>query len=73
MKKLAEKHGYCLNNKDYKANPTAYNGNLAMFCNMIRYAFTGKTNTPDLYSICCVLGKEELFKRLDVLKEKIKG
>ena len=73
MKKLAENHGYCVNNKDYKANPTAYNGNLAMFCNMIRYAFTGKTNTPDLYSICCVLGKDELFKRLDILKVKLKG
>lgn len=72
MKKLAEKHGFCLDNKEFKANPTAYNGNLASFCNLIRYAFTGKTNTPDLYSICMVLGKKELFNRLDVLKKKLK-
>jgi len=72
IKKLAEKHGYCVNNKEFKANPTAYHGNLASFCNMIRYAFTGKTNTPDLYSICCVLGKDELLDRLDILKTKLK-
>jgi len=72
IKKLAEKHGYCVNNKEFKANPTAYHGNLASFCNMIRYAFTGKINTPDLYSICCVLGKEELLNRLDRLKKILK-
>ena len=72
MKKLAEKHGFCLDNKEFKANPDNFNGNLASFCNLIRYAFTGKTNTPDLYSICMVLGKKELFNRLDVLKKKLK-
>lgn len=72
MKKLAEKNNFCLNNKEFKSNPSAYNGNLASFCNMIRYAFTGKINTPDLYSICCVLGKEELLNRLDRLKKILK-
>ncbi|MBQ7351942.1 MAG: glutamate--tRNA ligase [Clostridia bacterium] len=72
MKKMADKHGFCSDNKAYKANPEAYNGNLSAFCNLVRYAFTGKTNTPDLYSICCVLGKDELFNRLDVLKKKLK-
>lgn len=72
MKKLAVNHGYCVDNKEYKANPSAYHGNLGMFCNLVRYAFTGKTNTPDLYSICCVLGREELFNRLSIIKKKIK-
>ena len=72
MKKIAGNHGYCVDNKEYKANPSAYNGNVASFCNLVRYAFTGKTNTPDLYSICCVLGKDELYKRLEVIKSKLK-
>lgn len=72
MKKLADNHGYCSDNKKYKASPESYNGNLAAFCNLVRYAFTGKTNTPDLYSICCVLGKDGLFERLDILKKKLK-
>lgn len=73
MKKMAENHGYCIDNKAYKADPSAYNGNLASFCNLIRYAFTGKTNTPDLYSICMVLGKDELYRRLDVIKSRLNG
>lgn len=73
MKKMAENHGYCIDNKIYKADPSAYNGNLASFCNLVRYAFTGKTNTPDLYSICMVLGKDELYRRLDVIKRKLNG
>jgi len=72
MKKLAINHGYAVDNKLYKADTSAFHGNLGMFCNLVRYAFTGKTNTPDLYSICCVLGRDELFNRLDVLKKKLK-
>lgn len=71
VKKLAENHGFAVDNKAYKANPDAYHGNLASFCNLIRYCFTGKTNTPDLFSICCVLGKDELYHRLDVIKRKL--
>ena len=72
LKLMAEKHNYCIYNKEYKANPKKYNGNLAGFCNMIRYAFTGKVNTPDLFAICCTLGKDELFNRLDRLKKILK-
>lgn len=71
VKKLAENNNFCLDNKLYKQNPDEYNGNLASLCNIIRYAFTGKTNTPDLFAICCVLGKDELYRRLDILKRKL--
>ena len=71
VKKLGENNNFCLDNKLYKQDPTKYNGNLAGLCNIIRYAFTGKTNTPDLFAICCVLGKDELYRRLDIIKSKI--
>lgn len=71
VKKLAENNNYCLDNKLYKQEPEKYNGNLASLCNIIRYAFTGKTNTPDLFSICCVLGKDELYRRLEIIKRKL--
>ncbi len=71
VKKLAENNNYCLDNKLYKQDPDKYNGNLASLCNIIRYAFTGKTNTPDLFSICCVLGKDELYRRLEIIKRKL--
>lgn len=71
VKKLAENNNYCLDNKLYKQDPDKYNGNLASLCNIIRYAFTGKTNTPDLFSICCVIGKDELYRRLEVIKRRL--
>ena len=71
VKKLGGNNNFCLDNKLYKQDPTKYNGNLAGLCNIIRYAFTGKTNTPDLFAICCVLGKDELYRRLDIIKSKI--
>ena len=71
VKRLAQNSGFCTDNKKYKANPDKYNGNLATFCNFIRYAFTGRTNTPDLYSICCVLGKDELYNRLGIINKKL--
>lgn len=71
VKKLGENNNFCLDNKLYKLDPTKYNGNLAGLCNIIRYAFTGKTNTPDLFAICCVLGKDELYRRLDIIKSKL--
>lgn len=63
--------GFAVNNKDYKANPDNYLGNIADLCKIIRVCITGKENTPDLYSICVVLGKEELQDRVKYLKSRI--
>lgn len=71
VKAMAESFNYCTNNKEYKANPDAYLGNTAEFCNVLRIGFTGKANTPDLYSICKVLGKDELIRRVEVLKSRL--
>ncbi|MBE5735128.1 MAG: glutamate--tRNA ligase [Clostridiales bacterium] len=60
VKALANKYNFCTDNKIYKQNPALFNGNTATFCNILRVAITGKTNTPDLYSICVCLGKHRL-------------
>ena len=60
IKVLAQKYNFCTDNKEYKKNPENYNGNTAMFCNIIRVCITGKANTPDLFSICKVLGRRRL-------------
>jgi len=60
IKELANKYNFCTDNKLYKQNPAGFRGNTATFCNIIRVAITGKTNTPDLYSICLCLGKRKL-------------
>jgi glutamyl-tRNA synthetase len=63
----AHEHGYARNTKEYKADPGAYKGNVSDVAKIFRVALTGKIQTPDLYSIMQVMGKERVFKRLSVL------
>ncbi len=69
VKSLATEFNFCTDNKAYKAEPEKYNGNVASFCNILRVCITGRQNSPDLYSICEVLGKEELINRSTKLKD----
>ena len=64
MKDLAEEMGYCREVKEYKANPEAYKGHVGDISTVIRVKLTGRSNTPDLYEIMQVLGKEELLRRI---------
>ena len=64
MKDLAEELGYSREVKEYKANPEAYKGHVGDISTVIRVKLTGRCNTPDLYEIMQVLGKEEILKRI---------
>ncbi len=64
VKKVAEKLGYCTDNKLYKQNPDSYKGNTAKVCELLRLAITGYKNSPDLYEIMLALGEEEVKNRL---------
>ena len=37
---------------------------------MLRYAITSLTQTPDLYEIMHILGKEKILNRVDMYKNK---
>ena len=65
MKDLCEPLGFTPNVKEYKANPDAYKGHVGDVSTVIRVAATSRTNTPDLYYILQILGKEEVLHRLD--------
>lgn len=64
MKDVAEKCGYAREVKEFKANPEKWPGHVGDVSTVIRVAVTGRRNTPDLYEILQVLGKEEVIKRL---------
>lgn len=66
IKEVATRHNFCTDNKLYKANPDAYAGNTADACALIRLGITGKTNSPDLYSICKVLGDDKVKEKLNL-------
>ena len=67
VKELCELYGYASNIKEYKKNPGDYKGNVADISTIIRVAITTKSNTPDLYEIMKLLGKEEIIKRINML------
>ena len=66
IKQIALAHNFA-DNKEYKANPSAYAGSIADACNLVRLAVTGKTATPDLCSIMQLLGREKVQIRLQNL------
>ncbi len=72
LKEVAFKHNFT-DNKTYKQNPTQYAGNITDASKFVRLAITGKVNSPDLYSIMCILGEKECKSRLNNLIKKIKN
>ncbi len=70
IKELAGELGYAKEVKEYKANPDAYKAHVGDVSTVLRVALTGRTNTPDMYEIMQVLGKESMKKRFEVAKKK---
>lgn len=64
MKDLAEEMGYAREVKEFKANPEKYKAHVGDVSTVIRIALTGRTNTPDMYEIMQVLGKDRVIERL---------
>ena len=70
IKDVAEKLGYAREVKEYKANPEKWPGHVGDVSTVIRVVLTGRRNTPDMYEIMQVLGKDEVENRLNLF---IKG
>ncbi len=68
MKELAEKLSYCTDMKKYKENPENYKGSIADISNIIRVGVTTLTQTPDLYIILKLLGKDRINSRINNIK-----
>ena len=72
FEKIAEfgkKYNY-VTTKEYKANPEAYNGHIGMICEMLRYVVSTKHQTPNLYEILKLLGKERILNRINMYEEE---
>ena len=65
IKELAGKLGYASEVKEFKANPEMYKAHVGDVSTVLRVALTGRTNTPDMYEIMQVLGKESIIKRFE--------
>ena len=65
VKAITEEIGFTTDMKAYKADPTAFPGTVADVSTFIRQAVTGKTNSPDLYTVMQILGKERSIQRIE--------
>ena len=65
IKEIAKKYNYCIDNKEFDSN--IHKGKLSDFVSIFRYLLTGRKNSPDIYAIMNVLGKDEVIKRLKII------
>ena len=63
IKELAGEMGYAKEVKEFKENPDMYKAHVGDVSTVLRVALTKRTNTPDMYEIMKVLGKERIEKR----------
>ena len=69
---MSEKLGYAKAVKDFKASPGKFKGHVGDISTVLRVAITGRNQTPDLYEIMNVLGKDKVDKRLEKAIETLK-
>lgn len=65
LKTICPVAGYCADTKEFRQNPDAFKGSVADVSTLIRLCITGRKNSPDLYSIMLLIGKEETICRLN--------
>ena len=64
--------GYCTDYKVYKANPEAWKGHWGDIAGGIRFAISGRADTPDLWAVMRVLGEDRVRKRILLVASTIK-
>ena len=67
VKEITEEMGFTTDMKAYKADPSAYPGTVADVSTFIRQATTGKTNSPDLYTVMQILGYDRAAARIQAV------
>lgn len=71
IKEMCEPLGFTPNVKEFKKNPDAFKGHVGDISTVIRIAVTSRTNTPDLYMIMKLLGKNKVIERINKTIENI--
>ena len=71
VKALTEEIGFTTDMKAYKADPAAFPGTVADVSTFIRQAVTGKTNSPDLYTVMQILGYDRTVERMNAVIDSL--
>ena len=71
VKAITEEMGFTTDMKAYKADPDAFPGTVADVSTFIRQAVTGKTNSPDLYTVMQILGYDRTVARIKAVMQAL--
>ena len=71
IKTVARSIGYADDMKAYKADPSAFRGNVADVSMFLRVAVTGKLNSPDMYAVMQVMGDARVRARIDAMVKSL--
>ena len=72
VKELGVKHGFAESGKIFKQAPEQYKGHVGDVAEMIRVALCGAKNSPNLYCVLQILGKEEVNRRINLAVTSLK-
>ena len=64
LRELGSGYGYAANVKAFKAAPDEYRGHFGDLAGALRVVLAARRNTPDLYEVMQVLGKDRVLARL---------
>jgi len=64
VRDLAARHGFALDRKAHKADPSAFHGTMREASNIVRVTLTGSGQSPSLDQVCGVLGADEVRRRV---------
>ena len=71
VKEITTEMGFTTDMKAYKADPNAFPGTVADISTFVRQAVTGKTNSPDLYTVMQILGYERTVERIKAVMKSL--
>ena len=65
VRDIATANGYAARPKDYKKDPDAYKGHVGDVSAVIRLAVTGRSASPDLWSVQHIMGENRVRDRIE--------
>lgn len=67
IKELAVRHGFADNIKVWKKDKESYKGHVGDVSEFLRIALSGRRNSPNLYYVIQILGKEKVQQRIQTI------
>lgn len=65
LKSISESLGFAGSAKDYEQNPKKFKGHIGDIARIYRVLLVGRNQSPDLFEIMRILGKDRVLRRLD--------